>query len=104
MSEHNLHEWVKKQNRQKGLAPDYMMVWQAIVHQQRGAAGHENRPLGHGHCCKKARWRMLKWVRRWRLRWGAARGRFRPAEHLPMDVLRSKAGGVSLMCVLTVLI
>jgi hypothetical protein len=87
VAEWALHEWVRKQNMEKGIAPLSGIVWSQREKNLNAdaAAGVVPRPRPTK---QKER---LQWLRRWRLRWRIKLGAIQAREHVPADECQSKA-------------
>ena len=86
LREWELAQWVRQQNRSKGIAPSTSLVLERF----NDAAAAESTAAAPA---PKHAWlpsgRM--WARRWRLRWGARLSRIPATELLPLDAKRAKA-------------
>ena len=87
---HSLHEWVRKQNLEKGLAPTTRLV-QSRVFQEATAE-----PSGQAAAARPEGRRVsTKWVQRFCRAWRLRRGSYAPRETLPQDVLLSRVPGLA---------
>ena len=95
VKEKRLFEWVKDQNRRKGLAPSYAALWRQWAHEaesQDPDACHD--PVGLARTGKTRR----QYMRRWARRWIVVRGCYKPGPRLDLDTLRNKATCVPRGC------
>jgi hypothetical protein len=87
LTEWALHDWVRRQNIEKGIAPLGAIVWSQREKDLTAAAAAgevpRQRPIK-----QKAR---LQWLRHWRVRWRINLGTIQAREHVPEDECRSKA-------------
>ncbi len=85
-TEHELEEWIVRQNRDRGVAP---MTCQVLEHlnsrtTEPAAWAAESLPPCEAHMQKRS------WLRRFRRRWGMSLARFPCQETLPLDTRRRK--------------
>ena len=88
LKEQRLFQWVRAQNRSKGLAPSYAALWRQWAHATEGEfpdACHD--PVGLARTGKTKAQRLRRWARRWIV----VRGCYKPGPRLELDSLRSKA-------------
>ena len=86
--ERSLFQWVRAQNRSKGLAPSYAALWRQWAHAAEAEvpdAGPDT--AGFARSAKHKAQRMRRWARRWIV----VRGCYKPGPRLELDRLRSKA-------------
>ena len=90
LRDHELRNWVTKQNVSKGLAPSNKQVWKQKVAAQETDASGALRP----HRC--AAWKQRQrnqWIHRWAKRHKVIQGLFKDGERLPKKTLQAKVQG-----------
>ena len=86
LAELSLYDWVRVQNKTKGLAPSSGALWM----QWSGQDANSEIPAR-----AKTRRSRSQWLARWGRRWSVTQGRFKQGDRLPLETLRAKARNVT---------
>lgn len=85
LQEHQLHEWIRCQNVDKGVAPSTRLIMRHML-LSRQTSGEDT------NCRRKweSEQASMKWLQRFRRRWGVTLGTFPARETLSLETMRKK--------------